>query len=72
MIVYITAVNNCARVGPTCKPHAARRGGEWISAVMIAIGSLMARNLNLGTLVVITTFNPVKPKFWTLTYETVL
>ena len=57
-------------MGLTCKPHAAQ--GEWISAVMIAISSLMARNLNLGTLLVITTFNPVKPKFWTLTYETVL
>ena len=70
MIVYITAVNNCGHMGLTCKMHAAQ--GGWISAVMIVIGSLMAQNLNLETLLVITTFNPVKPKFWTLTYETVL
>ena len=40
------------------------------SAAMIAIGCVMARNSNFGTLLVITAFNPVKPIFWTLTYET--
>ena len=43
-----------------------------ISAATCMISCLMARNLNLGTLLVITTFNLKKPKFWTSTYETLI